>query len=110
MDTVECPYCGEDVEINHDDGAHYDDNRSTPMQCPLCDKYFMVSVWISYSFEGQKADCLNDGEHSWERIRGIPKEYFENRRQCSMCGEETVIKDAAKLNGKELIDIEVTYS
>lgn len=91
MDEVECPYCEANVEINHDDGAHYDENRSEEMCCPECDKYFMVSVSLSRYFEGEKADCLNDGEHDWQEIHGYPKEYFVNRRRCSMCGEEKVI-------------------
>lgn len=92
MDTVTCPYCDEDVELNHDDGKHYDEDRSEETQCSSCDKYFMVSAFCLWTFEANKADCLNDGDHDWQKIRGWPVGHFENRRRCSVCGEEKTIK------------------
>lgn len=96
MDTVECPYCQESVKINHDDGAHYDENISEPMECEKCEKSFMVSASVTWHFEGERADCLNDGEHDWQKIRGYPTEHFENRRRCWMCYEEKMLQDSNK--------------
>lgn len=89
MDEVTCPYCEEDVEINHDDGAHYDEGRLEEEYCSNCDKYFMVSASCSWSFEGYKADCLNGGEHNLEKIHGagIPGDYYETHMRCSDCDE-----------------------
>ncbi len=93
MDTVECPYCSEDVKINHDDGAHYSEDRSEPMECPECEKNFMVNASSTWYFEGEKADCLNDGKHDWQTIHGHPREHYINKRRCSMCYEETSVKN-----------------
>lgn len=41
-DQVECPYCGHEFDLNHDDGAHYDQNKMEEEQCPECDKLFLV--------------------------------------------------------------------
>lgn len=85
MDTVNCPYCRKNVKINHDDGAHYDENRMEEMECPECDKYFMVSAYVLWSFDGHKADCLNDGEHDFKPSYTYPKCY--TRMECTMCNE-----------------------
>ena len=95
MDNVECPYCGETQEINHDDGAHYDENESETMECSDCDKTFMVSVWISRTFEGVKVDCLNDGKHIWRPTNTIPR-YF-TRMKCETCDEKREFTEEEKI-------------
>ena len=57
-------------------------------QCPHCEKYFMVSSSMSWYVEGNKADCLNGGEHEWKQIIGAPREYFVGRQRCNNCDEE----------------------
>ena len=91
MDTVTCPYCEEEVEICHDDGAYYDENRPREIECEHCEKKFMVHSSMSWSFEGEKADCLNGGEHDWQQMIGAPREHFVGRQRCEMCGEERKI-------------------
>jgi hypothetical protein len=91
MDTVFCPYCDKEVEINHDDGFGYKDDEFLEMECDHCDKKFMMHVSMSFDYEGSKADCLNGGEHDWEQIHGWPKEHFIGRQKCSMCDKERKI-------------------
>lgn len=85
MNDIECPYCGEDLEINHDDGAGYEENRLHEQQCHHCEKYFVFTTYISYSYEPYKADCLNEGEHTFKATRTYPKECTE--MECTQCGE-----------------------
>lgn len=91
MDTVECPYCGEDAEICHDDGRHYYEDKRQSTECEHCEKSFMVSVSISYYFEGEKADCLNGAEHDWRKkwsqrnIEQYPELGLEE--ECHYCDE-----------------------
>jgi len=88
MDKVTCPYCEEECEINHDDGAFYNEDEQEEMQCEHCDKYFMVATSISYYHEGYKAPCKNGEPHDWQPIHGIPIEIFKGKERCSYCDEE----------------------
>jgi transposase-like protein len=87
-DDVECPYCGAEQEINHDDGYGYDDGDTHNQECPECGKTFTYTTSISFSYEVMKADCLNGGEHIWKPIRGCPSAYFDGQQRCSQCAEE----------------------
>ncbi len=89
---IECPYCGEDQEINHDDGYGYDEGVLHNQQCGNCDKYFVFKTSISYYYEASKADCLNDSEHKFEPTSTYPK--CCTRLECVDCGEiESLPKD-----------------
>jgi DNA-directed RNA polymerase subunit RPC12/RpoP len=83
---VECPYCGTGQEINDD----YDHQQV----CFLCGKIFIFK-----DGEAAAADCLNDGDHDWERILGAPPEYRANHYRCIQCGYEAVLP-----NGEEVED------
>ena len=82
---VKCPYCGEKQNINHDDGVGYEEDEIHQQQCKGCDKYFVYTTQISYSYDVTKADCLNDGECTFRPINTFPKEY--TRMVCTQCGE-----------------------
>jgi len=66
MEEIYCPYCERGFDLNHDDGAYYDEEHRTECTCPWCDKKFMVSASLSWDFDAEKADCLNGGEHVWD--------------------------------------------
>ena len=86
MHDIECPYCGHEQEVNHDDGHGYAENELHEQQCGECYKTFVFTTYISYSYEPYKADCLNDGEHDFKATSTYPKEC--TRMRCSQCNKE----------------------
>jgi len=85
MSDIKCPYCGADQDIDHDDGVGYREDEVNQQQCSSCEKYFVFTTSISYYYEVEKADCLNDGKHVWRLTHTHPKEY--SRMKCSMCDD-----------------------
>lgn len=88
MSDVECPYCGTDQEIDHGDGYGYGEDQTYHQECSDCGKIFVYTTSISYYYEAEKADCLNEGgKHNMQPTYTIPRKY--TRMICSMCdGEE----------------------
>ena len=95
---LECPYCEEELEICHDDGFGYEDGVKHQMECGHCDKSFVFYTSISFYYEPEKADCLNDGKHDYKPTRTYPKEFTE--MECSMCGEG---RKPTELEWKEIL-------
>jgi hypothetical protein len=87
MHDINCPYCGAELEICHDDGVGYEENEIHQQQCSHCEKNFAFTTTISYSYDGEKADCLNGGDHKWEKVKSYPN-YWPDRKRCRVCGEE----------------------
>lgn len=87
MRDVECPYCGADVEINHDDGYGYEEDLLHEQQCEDCGKMFAYFTVIHFSYTARKADCLNGAEHHYKRTTTYPPEFA--RLRCKDCGHET---------------------
>jgi endogenous inhibitor of DNA gyrase (YacG/DUF329 family) len=83
---VTCPYCDEEVEINHDDGIGYEEDETHNQPCPNCGKYFVYTTSIHFYYEAEKADCLNGSEHTFEQTHTIPK--TATRMRCTVCDEE----------------------
>jgi len=86
MKDLKCPYCGEDLEVCHDDGDGYEQDVLHEMECGNCEKSFVFYTNISFSYEPFKADCLNDGRHVYKPTITYPKE--ATRMRCNMCDEE----------------------
>lgn len=86
MNDVECPYCGAEVEINHDDGYGYEEDETYEQQCPECEKNFSYTTYISFSHTAYKADCLNGSPHKYEKTTTYPPEFAKLR--CADCGDE----------------------
>lgn len=63
---LECPYCNKELEVCHDDGQGYEENVLHQMECEHCNKNFVFTTSISFYYEPEKADCLNDGIHKWK--------------------------------------------
>jgi len=63
MSDVGCPYCGEDQEINHDDGYGYDEDKCHEQECVSCGKKFKFTIQISCYYE---VFC-QDGDHDLEQ-------------------------------------------
>lgn len=92
MSDVECPYCGKYQEINHDDGYGYQEGEIFNQECDDCEKTFAYTTSISFSYDAEKADCLNGGDHNWKPQITYPKEY--TKMECTMCGDTRVPTDS----------------
>jgi endogenous inhibitor of DNA gyrase (YacG/DUF329 family) len=101
MNDVKCPYCGADVEINHDDGYGYDEDEIHQQECPECEKVFVYTTSISISHDASKADCLNGADHKWKPTKAYPKRFIKMR--CLGCGEERelTLEESIKIIGDE---------
>ncbi|MDH3981307.1 MAG: hypothetical protein OES84_00225 [Kiritimatiellaceae bacterium] len=86
MSDIECPYCGAEQEINHDDGYGYEEDILHNQECVSCEKIFTFYTSVSFSYKAYTADCLNDGKHSFKRTNTYPIKY--TTMKCSMCEEE----------------------
>jgi len=83
---TECPYCGEGVEINHDDGYGYNEDETHQQECGACGKTFTYTTMIHFSYSTSKADCLNGGEHDYRKTATYPPEFA--RLRCKVCDDE----------------------
>ena len=101
--ALHCPYCDASQEINHDDGFGYEEGMKHEMQCSECEKNFVFTTSISFYYESEKANCLNDGKHNYQLTHTAPKEFSKMR--CSMCDDERELTDkeivAFKIGTKE---------
>ena len=86
MSDIDCPYCGEELEINHDDGYGYEEDETYQQECSNCGKTFVYNTSVSFNYDVEKADCLNGGEHNYKSTHTVPREYTKMR--CEMCGDE----------------------
>lgn len=82
---TECPYCEKGVEINHDDGYGYAEGEIHNQECDNCGKTFIYTTSISFSYETEKANCLNGGKHDYKAQTCYPK--FATKMECQMCGD-----------------------
>lgn len=92
---LECPYCEEGLKVCHDDGIGYGEDEKNRMNCSHCGKDFVFSTSISYNYESEKADCLNDSDCKFELTHTHPKEFSKMR--CSICDDERELTDAERL-------------
>lgn len=101
MKDCECPYCGAEQDINHDDGYGYEEDKTHQQECHSCEKTFTYITCISFSYDTYKADCLNGGEHKWKPTITFPKEC--TRMRCEDCDEERqpTSEEWAMINKKE---------
>ena len=79
-----CPYCNNEIEINHDDDYGYGDEKYE-QQCGKCNKYFVYETTIIIEHELSKADCLNGAEHDFKPSKTFPLQF--TKMVCSVCGE-----------------------
>ena len=88
-----CPYCGMPQEICHDDGAGYAEDVLHQMTCGDCEKMFVFRTSIHFTYAPRKADCLNDGQHQYERTKTYPPQFAVMR--CRDCGDEQPLREVA---------------
>lgn len=83
--SEECPYCGEEQKIDHDDGYGYEEDEVYKQECADCEKTFIYTTSISFHYSTEKAECLNGGEHDYRINRNAP--YNTARMICTHCDE-----------------------
>lgn len=92
---IECPYCEKEFDICHDDGFGYAEGVKHKIECPHCEKLFVFETSISFYYEAEKADCLNNGKHNYQLTHSYPKEFSKMR--CSMCDNEREMTDEERV-------------
>jgi len=92
---INCPYCDAELDINHDDGFGYGEGVKHQMNCLYCEKSFVFETSISFYYEPEKADCLNDGNHDYKLTSTFPQEFSKMR--CSMCNDERELTNEERL-------------
>lgn len=92
MNDIECPYCGAEQEINHDDGYGYEEDQIFQQECSECEKSYAYTTAIILHHTATKAECLNDGNHKYAQTHTFPKEFTE--MECPDCGTRRKLTDA----------------
>lgn len=88
---IECPYCEKELDINHDDGFGYEEGVKHQIDCPHCEKRFIFETSISFYYEPEKADCLNDDKHDYKLSSTSPREF--STMFCTMCDDRRELTD-----------------
>lgn len=87
MEDLECPYCRAEQEPEHEFIHEVDQDKLYQQECESCSKTFTYTTTVVLLHSERKADCLNDGEHRWEKVVSHPNLY-PHRRRCEDCGLE----------------------
>lgn len=85
METVKCPYCGEEQYIDHEDGYGYEENQTYNQTCCNCEKVFAYQTSIHFSYDVKKCGCMNGEDHKWKLTSTSPK--CASQMECTECGE-----------------------
>lgn len=81
---IECPYC---EHLNYDDDVEFrGEDELHEMQCAECEKNFLFRIWVHFSYNTTKADCLNGSQHDYAPTKTVPREYA--RVKCTICETE----------------------
>jgi len=81
--NLECPYCETEIE---DPDECYEEGVTYEHECPECEKSFIFGVEYTRNYSAHKAECLNGGEHDYQKTKTYPVEFA--RLRCSMCEHE----------------------
>ena len=84
MRDAECPYCREDVDICHDDGYGYEEDKTYEQECSCCGNHFAYTTSIMFYYETAKAHCLNGGECKFKATFTVPR--IATKMECRDCG------------------------
>ncbi len=95
MTDVECPYCGLEQEINHDDGYGYDESLIFEQECFHCQMTFAFTTSISFNYSASKAPCMNGGNHNFKPTMTAPKWWTKMR--CEFCYEMRELSEGERI-------------
>lgn len=56
FEFVDCPYCGVNQAIRHDDGQGYTEDETHEQECCACKKTFVFTTSIIFVYDARKAD------------------------------------------------------
>jgi hypothetical protein len=87
MKDIECPYCGHDQDIDHDDGQGYEEDKIHEQECEVCFKSFAFNTTMSYSYDAWEAECLNGGQHNMAPVIHGPR-LWPDWVRCTKCGHD----------------------
>jgi hypothetical protein len=79
-DDVQCPYCEECFDVDY---SEYGEGEVFEYECPHCNKMVFITLSFWPSFDIEKADCLNGGEHKWYKIMSS---FYGEYEECN-CGK-----------------------
>lgn len=85
MSDIECPYCGAEQEINHDDGYGYEESVKHQQECAECGKTFIYETSISFDYWPALAPCLNGQDHEYKPTITFPRQ--RTKMRCIHCDE-----------------------
>lgn len=68
MSDVNCPYCNAELEINHDDGYGYEEDRLYQQRCPECGKVSAYRMRFRFCYDIAQSPCLNGGRPAARRV------------------------------------------
>jgi len=88
---INCPYCDAELDINHDDGYGYGEDEVFQQECGNCLKSFIFTTSIIYSYNVEKADCLNGAEHRYKPTVTHPIEF--TRMRCEVCDQKRALTE-----------------
>lgn len=83
MYDCQCPYCNETMD---DPDECHEPEVTYEHECPHCGKSFVFTVDYIRTYSERKADCLNGGEHDYQKTNTYPPEFAKLR--CTMCDDE----------------------
>lgn len=95
MSDIECPYCGYEQEINHDDGYGFEEDVKHEQECLSCKRNFAYTTSILFLYEAAKAPCMNGEEHKFKPTKTAPK--WRSSMVCEYCGERRKPTDEEKI-------------
>lgn len=100
MDEVQCPYCEKETKIvSRDLCEGFEEDEFYEECCEHCEKNFLYTASLSYSFSAQKAPCENGEPHKWVKI-GSTSNYHDNFERCDYCWIERIIDDSLTYDTK----------
>jgi hypothetical protein len=82
-----CPYCEKEID---DPDDCYEAGENYEHKCRYCKKNFVFTVEYSRDYFSKQADCLNGGEHQFEKHKCYGMYGAEEIERCKACGEEKV--------------------
>lgn len=88
---IECPYCGHEQDICHDDGFGYEEGVRHELECHGCGKSYVFETSISFYYEPYPAECLNGEPHEYKPTHTFPRKY--SKMSCCNCDHERELTD-----------------